>query len=214
MAGVDFGQLRTQIAEAARCAFASVQKAHEDETFYTFALYSTDDAVGITPAANSNEAFTAQRAELAGDDSLTEADLLGNFRWSPFDWEYDCEEGDAFRSIDRLISVRGRGRYDRGVPDGFVQFKAGVFASMVLALSDLVAAGTFGTTNARRSVTVFCTVADSECAPWLEADSAKRLNPPAAYKRFATERLAYIAETPDELTPAGDPIYAAYLKHM
>jgi len=214
MAIVDFELLRKRIASAACRAFSQVRAAHPEECFYAFALYTVGDAVFISPSASSEEAYARKRAKYAGREDFTEADLRGNFRWSPFEWEYECDGADFFNSASELINNHGTARYDRREPDGFVNFKAGVFASMVLSLSDLEAEGFFGTGAARKSVIVFCSVADSGCAPWLEADSARRLNPRGALKTFSIERIAYISDEFDEIPPKGDAVYDAYMSRM
>jgi len=54
-----------------------------------------------------------------------------------------------FDAVNELINNRGMGFHDEERPMGFVKFKAGVFASMVLALRDLNEQGHFGTGTAR-----------------------------------------------------------------
>ena len=156
MARVEFELLRRQIAEAARHAFNLVRTAHSEESFYSFALYTVDEALGICPSSNSEQAYARKRAKYQGRGSFNEADLLGNFRWSPYDWEFETVGADFFRFTDQLLSDQGQARYDQEAPDGFIEFKAGVFASMVLALADLDAESFFGVGDARRRVTVFC----------------------------------------------------------
>jgi hypothetical protein len=55
---------------------------------------------------------------------------------------------------------------------------------MIRALADLDKEGFFGTGEARERVTLFCTISDSDDAPGLENESARRLNPAAVYEAF------------------------------
>ncbi|MDG3004283.1 DUF4303 domain-containing protein [Paludisphaera mucosa] len=107
--------------------------------------------------------------------------------------------------------IGGCGRYDESDDGAFVEYKANVFAAMVLALSDLEAEGFFGSGRDRRSVAVFCSVADSICTAWLEADSARRLNPPEVFEAFQAERIEYISEGADDLAPHDDEVFEEYL---
>jgi hypothetical protein len=212
---VDFDVLRQMIRTAARRAFEDVRLAHPDEHFYAFALYTTDDIAGVNPAANTEEGYARKRARYAAEWGWPEMALIGDFRWAPYSWKYECYGATHFREVGALINGNHNPeRYDRSDPLGFVNFKAGVFASMVLALADLESEGYFGVGQARQALTVFCSVADSGCAPWLEADSARRLNPPGVFETFAAERIAYISDGPDDIPPATDSLNSAYLSHL
>jgi hypothetical protein len=209
MANVDFKLLREQVAAAARLAFAEVRAQHAKEDFYAFALYSVGGSC-VTPSANSEQAYAEKRVDNENDYSATE--LLGEFRWSPFSWRYECEGSDHFASIDAVLNDRGSLNYDESDPEGFTTFRASVFAAMALALGDLEAEGFFGKGKARETVTVFCS--EPDFAPWLEADSAQRLNPPEAFATFAAERLEYIASDPEDRAPKHDKVFAKYLSYL
>ncbi len=218
MAHVDFNLLRQRITEASRQTFDAVWAAHKDEAFYDFALYTVDDAVGINPSMNSEQAYKRAVAKQTADEqhrkwlesngiSFT-ASLLGDQRWSAYEWAYECAESDGFDAVNALINNRGMGFYEEDDPMGFVKFKAGVFASMVLALRDLNEQGLFGKGRARDSLTVFCSVPHSGCTAWFERDSARRLNPPTVFQTFANERIKWIADGSEAIP---DDVQATYL---
>ncbi|MEQ8789655.1 MAG: DUF4303 domain-containing protein [Pirellulaceae bacterium] len=221
MTQVDFNLLRHRIAEASRQTFDAVRAAHLDETFYVFALYTVDGAVGINPSMNSEQAYQRAVAKQMADEphrkwleshGIAFADsLLGDQRWSAYEWDYECAESDGFDAVNELINNRGMGFYDEDDPWGFVKFKAGVFASMVFALRDLNRERYFGTAKTRDSLTVFCSVPGSECTVWFEQDSARRLNPPSVFRTFASERINWIADGSDGSRPAPDDVQAIYL---
>jgi len=221
MAQVDFNLLRQRIVKAARQTFDAVRAAHRDEAFYVFALYTVDDAVGINPSMNSEQAYQRAVARETADDqhrkwleshgiSFT-ASLLGDQRWSAFDWAYECAESNGFDAVNKLINNRGMGFYDKEDPMGFVKFKAGVFAAMVLALRDLDEQDHFGKGVARDSLTVFCTVPHSGCTEWFEQDTARRLNPPKVFQTFFNERINWIANGSASGEPIPDDVQALYL---
>jgi hypothetical protein len=221
MAHVDFNLLRRRIAEASRQTFDAVRAAHKNETFYVFALYAVDDAVGINPSMNSEQAYQRAAAKQTADEKYRKwlnshgisftASLLGDQRWSAYDWAYECAESDGFAAVNALINNRGMGFYDEDDPTGFVKFKAGVFASMVLALRDLTEQGHFGKGGSRDSLTVFCSVPHSACTLWFEQDSARRLNPPKAFQTFASERIKWLADGSQRRDAIPDDVQALYL---
>src|SRR4051794_4315260 len=104
------------------------------------------------------------------------------------------------------------GFYDDDDAMGFVKFKVGVFASMVLALRDLIDDhGHFGRGVERDSFTIFCSVPHSGCTVWFERDSARRLNPPKVFKTFASERIKWIVDGSKCTEPIPDDVQALYL---
>jgi len=221
MSQVDYQRLRQEIALATRRAFDAVRAARPDEEFYAFALYTVDDAVGVTPSSNSEQAYQRGVSRWMADEPhkqwlesrgiSLESFLLGDERWSPYQWEYECMESDGFHVVNELINNRGVGFYDEDDLNEFVKFKASVFASMVLALNDLNEQGYFGEGSVRNSLTVFCSVADSECSIWLEEDSARRLNPPQVFQQFEAERIKWISDGSEARPPEPDDVEAAYV---
>ena len=218
---VDFNLLRQRIAEAARRVVEGVRTAHPEQQFYAFALYTVDDAVGINPSMNSEEAYRDAVARQTADEEHTkwlisngispQASLLGDHRWSAFDWQFDCAESERFNAVNELINNRGVGVYDARDPLGFEKFKAGAMASMVLALNDVIASRAIANRN---SITLFCSIADSEDAIWFEEDSARRLNTATLFQAFHKERVTYISEdsATDEIAPQS--VRGLYLAHL
>jgi hypothetical protein len=195
MAKVDFALVRREIKDAARRAFDAVQQTHADETFYAFALYSDDSAMTVCPSANTEQGYERCVKRYKADKSYMEfiashripfEGCLSNFRWGTAEWAYECEGHEHFGTVYEMINVDDT--YDDEDPEGFVNFKGRVFASMVLGLKDLNAEGYFGARKARPSVTLLCSVSDSGCAVWLEEESARRLNPSAVFEMFWSER--------------------------
>ena len=221
---VDFTELRKRLGLAARQFFDSVRAEHSNDRFYSFALCTHDGANCVWAAANSEEAYKQAAAQRVADESKTKwldshgislkACLLGDYRWSAFEWQYASVDPDEFSSVDELINNRGVGVYDENDPSGFENFKVCVFASMVLALSDLDADGYFGVGAARESVTLFCSVADSDCGGWLEKDSARRLNSPEVFEKFNEERIRWIAVAPETDPSDPDSLYGPYLSFL
>lgn len=223
MATVDFACVRREIQGAARRAFDAVRAAHRDETFYAFALYSDDSAMTVCPMANPEEGYERCVKRYQADQSYLEFlashgipfDIcMTNFRWGSGEWAYDCGGAEQFGTVCEMINAGGR--YDAEDPEGFVNFKGRLFASMVLGLGDLDAEGSFGTGKARERVTLLCSVSDSACAVWLEEESARRLNPPAVFEAFWNERTRdpSIAEDFRNHRRRPDEVHRAFVRHL
>jgi hypothetical protein len=159
----DWKQLRTEIREGARQAFAAVQAAHPGKPLCGFALATDGSAMTIGPMATSKEALE----EAGGED---------DFRFNPDEWPY--YEGGEFLDIAyRLILPR-----HQDVPQDlpFEEFQEGVFEAAVLALSDLAEEGVFGDEQSRDDFFLLLHVTDDD--PLVE--TVARLNTPAMAARY------------------------------
>ena len=221
---MDFPRLRALITEASHATLNRLRRLHADERFYAFALYTTEDAVGIVPALNSEEAFAKAVSAVKSDASYKsilesggvsiEASLLGDYRWSPYEWAYECNDADAFREVNALINNRGVAPYHEDDPDGLEGFRAAVMACMVLGLQDMLTSGVVGPGNGRGDMTVFCSVADSGDAVWFEEDSARRLNSPAVFETFFQQRVKYISSDASPEESDSQTVRELYLQYF
>ena len=191
---VDFQALRTATREAAEQAFAEVRGAHPDEHFYAFALYTDDGVMTVEPAANTEEGFRRK----VGDGRETNPAQSNYYRWATAEWAYEAAGSEHFQAAYDLLNVPerydgdGAEEAEEEDPDEafeederFVAFKKQVIETMVEALSRLDSEGFFGSGGVREEVTLFVSISDSDAAQEVENDSARKLNPPAVYERFA-----------------------------
>jgi hypothetical protein len=159
----DFEQLRTEIREGARQAFAACRAAHPGETINAYALISDDSAMTIIPATNSEEAHRNK----GGDE---------DFLWNTGEWSY--QDGDEFLDIAyRLILTQCQ---DLPFEMEFEDFRTGFIESCVRALEDLDREGCFGAGPARESVVVLFQISDAD---YIDG-AMRRLNTGAMYKRY------------------------------
>jgi hypothetical protein len=207
--GVDFDQLRRQIADATRRTFTAVQSRCAGELLYAFGLYSDGSAMTVCPAANTEGAYR-RALERSG---ASETEQVNYYRWAFPEWDATTDaDARAFSAISKKI---GRdGRYDEQDPDGFVHFKARVYATMVLALLDLVEEGFFGKDREREQLTLLCSEPDSGCAVWLEDESARRLNPGKVYKKFRKQWKTYMADDLELFEEDSDDIYREFVRYL
>lgn len=209
--GVDFDQLRRDIADATRHTFAAIRSRCAGEKLYTFALYSDGSAMTVCPAANTEEAYR-RALETSG---ASDPEEVNYYRWAFPEWAASTDTGlEAFSAISDKINGRGGNRYDEQVPDGFVHFKAHVYATMVLALLDLVNEGFFGSGPEREQLTLLCSEPDSGCHVWLEDESARRLNSGKVYKRFRKQWKTYVAEDLELHEEDPDNIYLEFIRFL
>ncbi len=207
--GVDFDQLRHEIADATRQSFAAVRSRCGGEILYAFALYSDGSAMTVCPAANTEGAYRRALKR----SGASEPEQVNYYRWAFPEWDAATDaDAAAFNAISSKIG--GEGRYGEQDPDGFVHFKARVYATMVLAVLDLVNEGFFGKDREREQLTLLCSEPDSGCAVWLEDESARRLNPGKVYKKFRKQWKTYMADDLELFQEDSDDIYREFVRYL
>jgi hypothetical protein len=169
---LDFDRVKGLLKEAVRSTLATLRAEHPDETFYGFAIY---DAEGTCPgpSANSEEKWRAlvERKNLADDDDRF------FYRWSSAEWAYEGVAAEAFDEIGDLLTSEE--------PENWLEFQARSFGASIFALKELADEGVFGSGPSR--ITAFFSLSDDELAPWLEWESARRINPPEVFAAFEPE---------------------------
>lgn len=207
--GVDFEQLRRDVTDATRRTFAAMRSRCAGDKLYAFALYSDGSAMTVCPAANTEKAYSLA-LEKSG---ASEPEEVNYYRWAFPEWgAYTDADAKAFNAI--CARIGGESRYDEQDPDGFVRFKAHVYATMVLALLDLVNEGFFGSGQEREQLILLCSEPDSGCAVWLEDESARRLNSGKVYKNFRKQWKTYMADDLEMFQEDPDDIYREFIQYL
>lgn len=199
---LDFNELRQNLAEGARLGFEEIKSNHPNETFYAFALYTHDDADSVEVAACSVERFKRLTEKYPAVDQAS-------LRWSTSEWGAGYEGTRA-----ECMPLFHEAMYEAVQTFGFAQTVGRVMGAMVLALHDLDRAGFFGSAGARKSVTLWCNVTDSENAAWFQDESARRLNPPEAYNVFASEYLVMMKDDIKAARGNRNSVYQAFLESL
>lgn len=201
---IDLERLRTDLKHAASAAFAEVRAAHSTETFYAFALYTTDDLAGILPASNSEQALARAIARYRFKDERENIFL----RWATTEWEYEAFGADRFNaSYDALAKVQ---RVD---DEAFTRLREQILDLMVEVLAALDADGVFGRGPERDRVTLMCSVVDADA--WsheFRERSIRTLNPPAvvaAYEASLRQANAPKANKGPPCPKCGQPLRTA-----
>ena len=173
---MNWAELEEDVYQAASAVFANLQAAYPDERFYAFALYTDSGSMTICPAANSREALARKLA----DEGIEPADEdVPYYTWSTSEWTYESWEGDRFNDIctklrDALESV-----------EDYEHFQAKVFQTMTGALARVRDAGVLARGKPGDAPVLFVTLTDDDEAEAVENASAKTLNSPEVYARFA-----------------------------
>src|SRR4026208_2314532 len=171
-------ELRAAITNAARETFTKLRDTHSKETFYAFALYTSNSANYITASANTEEGLLqrAKHYEKQKKKGLRRhADLL---RWHPPDWAYHCAGDDYFEAAEEILGVLpdindlDEDRFEK-------EFDSRMFL-FIEALKQLDVEGFFGRGKERQKVTLLVAMGDQETKLLLKC--AQQLNPANVYK--------------------------------
>jgi hypothetical protein len=206
----DLTEARRLIKEGARTFFARMREKFPNEVFYVYVLYTTDDDARLASlVANSEQGHEETVAKYRANESMMKSYAERGFefnpasyRWSFAEWSYigGAAEMEPFYALIDAVETDDEDEdpTEPPGPETDVDLRAQAYAAMVLGFRDLDAEGFFGVGPEREKVTIFCSMVDSEETVWLEAESAKFLNPPQVYDRFFAEWLP-VMTTPEEL---------------
>ena len=103
----DFQKLHDLLYIASKAAFISIQDAHENESFYVFALYTTGGLDYIFPTVSTEEGLTiaAQKySKLSNYRNFSLEELRERLRWSPCDSPLHVEGEENFVDVNNLVS--------------------------------------------------------------------------------------------------------------
>ena len=196
------------VAEFQACLVGAVTKSFGDlinrfsgDTFYGFALFTTDDLAGVVPSASTERGFEQRKQELLADqDRLTwlaqkNIDLQEvidtDCRWSVYNWEHECHLADAFSPAGEMLRVAA----DRTPSDSErIRLTGVALAAMVVALRRVELDGLFAKVEDRASFTLLCSKPCSSDTDWLEKESAFLLNPRRVSNAFKRQRFGHIED--------------------
>lgn len=166
-------RLTSEIVDAARNAFSAVRQAHAEERFYAFALYTEPDLGYLVPSCNSEEGLARKVGSFTADE----------LRWNPCDWAYHLEGESFFAPVQPVLEGLPP-IYQQPDPDAAFDDRFNVFAS---ALRRLDADEFFGAGREREHVVVNVLWGDQDLR--FHLSTARQLNPPAAFRRYAADEL-------------------------
>ena len=202
---IDTDKLTREIAAAAKRCFSDLLSEIGDESdLYGFALYTVDDLAGINPSASTELGFQSRRGKLLNDNRQigwlkknnidVDACLLGDYRWSVYEWEYECYGHSNFDKSSEILSHSVQNLSD-DVVDGYMILTAQALACFTVALSHLKTEPIFR--DLETKPILFCSKPSSADTTWLEHESARILNDDNQFAMFKRERLDWIFEDGD-----------------
>jgi hypothetical protein len=182
-------QLPTTLADdvksAALAAVRDLLAARSDETFYAFALYTSDDASSISLAANSEEGLARVKAKYAQSGRVEESYL----RWSTSEWAYEDAGVDHFFAINQVLREAAYGDVHGRKFEPFETFQTWVLEIMVQTLRSLDSEGVFGRGKDRYQITLMCAMTDADASGEdYNEQSVRQLNPPLVVEAFLSVR--------------------------
>lgn len=213
---IDTEKFTREIAIASiRCFSDLVSEIGVESQLYGFALYTVDDLAGINPSASTEIGFQSRQDKLLNDNKQigwlkknnidVDACMLGDYRWSVYEWEHECYGHTNFNSASEMLSRSVQNLSD-DVDDGFTVLTAQALACFTVALSKLKTEPIFR--GLRNKPMLFCSKPSSTDTTWLEHESARILNNDEQFTIFKRERLDWIFEHGD-LDSECIPIYRA-----
>jgi len=207
---VDIEKIANSISIATRLAFTKILQSTSRESLYGFCLYTVDDLAGIVPSASAESGFMERNEKtLANQDRLAwlkkndidvDRFILGDYRWSAYEWEFETEGGNFFADANAMLADSVAKVSDNN--DSFTQLTAEVLAAFTIALHRLRTENLFD----NEKTTLFCSKPSSSDTAWLESESARILNSPLQYATFERERIEWIKEDGDD-TQDAIPLY-------
>lgn len=199
---VDIEKFATSIADATRLAITKILQSTNRESLYGFCLYTVDDLAGIVPSASAESGYIERKQKTLADqdwlawlkrnDIDVDCFILGDFRWSAYEWEFETEGAFFFAEANSILEDSVSKVRDSD--HSFTQLTAEVLASFTIALHRLRKEDLFD----NQKTTLFCSKPSSSDGGWLEAESARILNTPLQYATFEKERIEWIREDGDE----------------
>jgi hypothetical protein len=189
MASNVLDHLADHVYTALKAAFSEVIRANQNQTFYTFALFTDDSLQFMHPAANTEEALTAtvQRYRKEVDPKYGMTSTRTGMRWSYGDWGFFTDFGEEhFEKINEALIANVDGSDE--------EFEARIDSLWAAALEGfrrLEQEGFFGSGAARSKITLLLVgdLPSEAVEEWVAA-----LNPPAIAERY----IKWNADEPDE----------------
>ena len=211
----EYTTAKNAIREGVRKWFTELREKYPTEHFYAVAIYTDDDFTGPEPVAHSLERLEdlyRQQGEL--DDRQR-----CYYKWAWNEWQ-GGHSGVSLRSVQDAWDVFGEmemadppepwdDEYDK-YSEVMDAERAKRLAATFDGLKELSDEGFFGEGESR--VTVFCSIGDSCDAGWTECESAKRINPPDVFARYAPEQATAAAFIYGDDANKKGPLAAAFDK--
>lgn len=173
-----------------------MRQTQSKETFYAFALYTSNEADYITASANTEEGLIRRAKHYEAREKKGIQEHARNLRWHSPDWAYHCIGEDYFEKAQELLDAWWKVG-GKGIDDYEQQVEAGL-ELFVEALKALDVEGFFGRGAARQKVTLLVTMGDQETKLLLKC--AQQLNPTKVYRAF---RQPFIRPTTGKLKGIG-----------
>ncbi|MBI5035015.1 MAG: DUF4303 domain-containing protein [Chloroflexi bacterium] len=186
---LDFQLFHNLLYEASRTAFLDIQRTHENETFYFFALNIEPLFGYIFPFSNTEETLTsmAENFLVPGyHPNLSLAEAREIVRWGTIDAPLHHEGMTFFEKVNKFLEpvTEILMEFPHDPWDEFEAFHSRLVGVCIDVLKQLDAEGIFGAGDRRNAILVNIFVGDVTDEQWLKY--ARELNLDVVYERVAT----------------------------
>ncbi|MCB2355746.1 DUF4303 domain-containing protein [Clostridium estertheticum] len=167
MAELFFKKFNNELKIAITNHYRALNERFKEETFYGYALYTSEDVFSIGPVANRNNNITVE----------IDNDMYNYYRYSPDEWS-DWDDFEMFDVVNKIIGEL----YSK--PNAiFKQIKKEILSESLKAMDELDENGIFGIKNDNRFLIIWISDSDSE----IMSASAKKLNTIKVYQEYVSE---------------------------
>lgn len=219
---IDGHVLRKAIADAVVACADSLASEFGDSGLYGFALYTLDDIAGTVVSASYEKGFEKRRKKALADKKNiawlkenkidVQRSILGDWRWSIYEWEHECFGKSFFDPSNKIIYAARNA--DGDDEDASTTNRATILAAMVRGLQDADARGAFSKYRRHGQVTLFCSVPNSSITCRVERESAAILNASDLFQAFSRERISWIEEDRDRQKPYRGSVAEEFLRQL
>ncbi|MDE1207426.1 DUF4303 domain-containing protein [Tenacibaculum larymnensis] len=165
-------ELSIALAKATEKTYLDFKSQFPDETFFSFALYTTDHPTMICACANSIQSHQ-KRLDHYNSSSNTSRDEY--LRWTPSEWAHI--DSSHLKEVYPIMNAMEEQL-------GFYRYCDTVIQAMQNALKILDEKFFFGKGDERDNITLFITIIDSKKTESVEERSSKYLNPKKVHNQF------------------------------
>ena len=188
---MNFEKLKDKIVSAGKIAFLRIRKAHPNDKFYFFGLYSSGEFSYLLPTCSSHEGLKEVAQIYKKDKHYAHQSLenvMADLKWSPCDSPLHLKAEDEFYCLENdmnQLSAQLDSLYNPDDWSAFNLFVQQIENCILGALSELDKLGVFGTEQERKKVLINFVMGDQSNEERIFF--AKKLNSLSQIESFVNE---------------------------
>ncbi len=168
---MNWRKIEDRLGNAVRDAVGDLLSSCGDQHLCALALFTADDGMGVSMAANTEEGYQTHLAAEAEDEPNTPEDEA-YYRWSSSEWQIEGWRRVAFSEVNAMLAKQDKKDF------------GAYFDALIEAMTNALKETKDRLGERLAGVTAFVTVTDSDEAEEIENRSATRINDPDLAERF------------------------------